>query len=151
MYVLANTNKVEKYPYSYASLKNDNPQTSFPAAVTDELLAEWNVFPVIPTQCISQNDHTKVVTETDPLLIDGQWMQQWLVEDASLELLAERTANQASSVRTERNKLLTESDWTQVADAPVDKELWVVYRQALRDITEQPGFPWEVEWPEEPA
>ena len=45
---------------------------------------------------------------------------------------------------------LTESDWTQVADAPVDQAAWATYRQALRDIPSQAGFPNEVTWPTEP-
>lgn len=56
----------------------------------------------------------------------------------------------ADAVRAERNKLLAESDWTQVADAPVDKAAWATYRQALRDISAQEGFPWEVQWPQMP-
>jgi len=40
-----------------------------------------------------------------------------------------------------RNKLLQESDWTQLTDSPADKAEWAVYRQALRDITDQAGFP----------
>ena len=56
----------------------------------------------------------------------------------------------STQVRTKRNKLLASSDWTQVADAPVDQSAWATYRQALRDITEQNGFPNEVTWPVEP-
>lgn len=56
----------------------------------------------------------------------------------------------AGQVRAERNGLLTATDWTQVADAPVDKAAWATYRQALRDITAQDGFPWTVQWPEMP-
>lgn len=56
----------------------------------------------------------------------------------------------AGQVRAERNGLLTASDWTQVADAPVGKAAWATYRQALRDVTEQSGFPWTVEWPTQP-
>lgn len=53
----------------------------------------------------------------------------------------------AGQVRAERNDKLSECDWTQVADAPVDKAVWATYRQALRDVTAQTGFPWTVEWP----
>ena len=56
----------------------------------------------------------------------------------------------SQQVREKRNKLLADSDWTQVADAPVDQTAWATYRQALRDITEQDGFPNEVTWPVEP-
>lgn len=54
-------------------------------------------------------------------------------------------------VRSQRNDLLAASDWTQVADAPVDKASWADYRQALRDIPQQAGFPENVIWPEQPV
>lgn len=53
-------------------------------------------------------------------------------------------------VRAQRDILLTASDWTQVADAPVDQAAWATYRQALRDIPAQAGFPDNVTWPEKP-
>ena len=56
----------------------------------------------------------------------------------------------ATEVRTERDAKLTESDWTQVLDAPVDQAAWATYRQALRDIPAQTGFPNEVTWPVAP-
>lgn len=52
--------------------------------------------------------------------------------------------------RQERNTLLAASDWTQVADAPVDQAAWATYRQDLRDITSQETFPNEVTWPVPP-
>lgn len=56
----------------------------------------------------------------------------------------------AQEVRSRRDKLLVETDWTQLPDAPVDKEAWAAYRQSLRDITTQDGFPEDVEWPTKP-
>jgi hypothetical protein len=53
-------------------------------------------------------------------------------------------------VRTERDRLLTASDWTQVADAPVNQAAWAAYRQALRDVPQQSGFPKSVTWPTPP-
>lgn len=53
-------------------------------------------------------------------------------------------------VREIRDRLLSKSDWTQVADAPVNKETWAEYRQKLRDIPQQSGFPLEVDWPVRP-
>jgi hypothetical protein len=55
-----------------------------------------------------------------------------------------------AAIRTKRNALLAASDWSQVADAPVDQAVWATYRQALRDITAQVGFPENVDWPVEP-
>ena len=56
----------------------------------------------------------------------------------------------AAEARAERDRLLTASDWTQVADAAVDQAAWAAYRQALRDIPQQAGFPGIVTWPAEP-
>jgi len=60
---------------------------------------------------------------------------------------AAKDAEQAKSVRTARDEKLKDSDWTQIADAPVDKAAWATYRQALRDVPTQSGFPWEITWP----
>jgi len=56
----------------------------------------------------------------------------------------------AAQARAQRNDLLVASDWTQVPDAPVDQAAWATYRQALRDITTQAGFPAQINWPEAP-
>lgn len=63
---------------------------------------------------------------------------------------AKVSERQALEVRTERDRLLASSDWTQVADAPVDQAAWAAYRQALRDITAQAGFPTDINWPTAP-
>jgi hypothetical protein len=54
------------------------------------------------------------------------------------------------NIRVERNQLLNASDWTQVADAPVAQAAWATYRQSLRDIPQQIGFPTNIQWPEKP-
>ena len=48
-------------------------------------------------------------------------------------------------------RLLAASDWTQVADAPVDSAAWAVYRQTLRDIPQDYTNPDDVVWPIPPA
>jgi len=55
--------------------------------------------------------------------------------------------NRWNEVRVERNRLLTDSDWTQLPDAPTDKTAWATYRQALRDITQQ-SDPFNLIWPQ---
>ena len=85
-----------------------------------------------------------------PDLAPGQVLEwtgtNWLVRDpndAELALEIHRS-------RENRNKLLLGSDWTQVADAPVDKAAGAAYRQTLRDITEQSQLPWAINWPVAP-
>jgi hypothetical protein len=51
-------------------------------------------------------------------------------------------------MNNQRNQMLKDTDWTQVADSPVDKATWALYRQALRDITQQPD-PFSITWPEQ--
>ena len=70
-------------------------------------------------------------------------------EIVEARLTAEAGAK-AAEVRAQRNTLLAQTDWTQVEDAPVDQTAWAAYRQALRDIPQQGGFPTIVTWPVKP-
>jgi hypothetical protein len=63
---------------------------------------------------------------------------------------ASKDSEQAKNVRATRDAKLAQSDWTQVADAKVNKIAWATYRQALRDIPSQSGFPWDVTYPTAP-
>jgi hypothetical protein len=76
------------------------------------------------------------------------WVYTVDVADKTAEELQQETDDKAAEVRAQRNALLADCDWTQLADAPVDSQVWAAYRQALRDITDQPGFPWNIVWPE---
>jgi hypothetical protein len=82
--------------------------------------------------------------------IDGKWYTKYSVADMDADAIAAKDAEQAKSVRQQRGEKLKDSDWTQVIDAPVDQTAWATYRQALRDITGQEGFPWTITWPEQP-
>lgn len=55
-----------------------------------------------------------------------------------------------SDLRSKRDQLLYQSDWTQVADAPVDQAAWVACRQKLRDLPANTKDPREVIWPTPP-
>jgi len=57
---------------------------------------------------------------------------------------------QEFEIRHRRNMLLLESDWTQVDDSPVNKAEWATYRQELRDLPLQAGFPFDVTYPTKP-
>ena len=63
----------------------------------------------------------------------------WSYADGVFTALADTRTEQeiAAGIRLERDAKLTQSDWTQVADAPVDQAAWATYRQALRDIPDQ--------------
>ena len=101
-------------------------------------------------------------------LLDGKWYTKYILGPVFTDRAAEgdqpaqtaaeqetaykamKDAEQAKAVRQSRTEKLKDSDWTQIADAPVDKTAWATYRQALRDITSQAGFPWTTTWPDAP-
>jgi hypothetical protein len=93
--------------------------------------------------------------------LDGKWYTKHILgpvftdgettaAEQEVAYKASKDAEQAKSVRATRGEKLADSDWTQVADAPVDKAVWATYRQALRDVTAQSGFPWTITWPDAP-
>lgn len=67
--------------------------------------------------------------------------KQWVIDQVALLI----------NIKNTRKRLLTESDWTQLPDVPLaTKQAWATYRQALRDITTQEGYPFNVIWPTKP-
>lgn len=79
-----------------------------------------------------------------------EWINgEAVIREMTKEEIAALSPNE-EDVRARRNSLLIESDWTQLKDAPVDQLAWATYRQALRDVTSQKGFPANVVWPDKP-
>jgi hypothetical protein len=149
MHALIENGAVAQYPYSTGDLKRANPQTSFPSQISDASLLEYGVHRVFFSTPPAITD-TQVLEEGTPVFVDDRWTQTFTVRDMTAEEVATRNDAQAASVRSERNALLAASDWTQLADSTADKAAWATYRQALRDITAQAGFPWTVDWPAQP-
>ena len=141
-------NDTINYPYDIPTLRASHPNVSFPANLTNEVLAEWSMYVVTPTPM--PNDYTKNISEGTPVLTDGVYYQNWVVVDATQEEIDYIIENQWFIVRTQRNELLTECDWTQLVDIPTEtRELWQSYRQTLRDITSQSN-PFSINWPVKP-
>jgi hypothetical protein len=68
--------------------------------------------------------------------------------------IANQVVRDSIDIRTERNKRLADSDWTQQNDSPLDpdaKLAWQLYREALRMVPQQTNFPWEIDWPPKPG
>jgi hypothetical protein len=86
------------------------------------------------------------------------WSEGLLLRvEANLEGWADRAKDASrveasASIRARRSELLEGCDYRMMPDYPGEgKEQWEAYRQALRDITGQAGFPYDVTWPERPA
>ena len=142
---------VDTYPYNVGQLRRDNPNTSFPKQLPDEMLESYGVYPVVYTDMPSIDDRTqKVKQEATPTLVNGSWTVGWSASDKTAEEIQEYDDSLANTARAGRNTLLSDTDWTQIADAPVDATAWATYRQALRDITDQDGFPNDINWPTQP-
>lgn len=153
MYIKVVNGIIEQYPYSTGQLAADHPNTSFPENPNLNLLAEFNVFPVTQVS-MPTVDYTKNVTEGTPVLDNGEWKQVWVVNDVDPSEAAKRLEDKSNDIRTQRNRLLSATDWTQIPDSPLDinqKQLWSAYREDLRDLPDQPGFPWTVSWPQSPG
>jgi|13_taG_2_1085334.scaffolds.fasta_scaffold06748_3 hypothetical protein len=149
MYVKTLNNEIQEFPYNVRKLKEDNPNTSFPDKLSEEQLADWGLYLVAYADKPTLTHNEKVVANAEPSLVSGVWTLGWSVASKT----ADEIASEASSVRYERDELLTQCDWTQMPDSPLDdstKASWATYRTALRDITEQTGFPTNIDWPTAP-
>jgi hypothetical protein len=99
---------------------------------------------------------TKIFSNPGPVTYAAPTLFVDTVDDSGVITTAAENAykfnydNQCKVVKLHRNALLAASDWTQTADAPVDKPSWAAYRQQLRDITTQQDYPWSVVWPNQP-
>lgn len=171
MHVKLTNGQPSQFPYTVGQFRRDNPQTSFPKVIPDEMLKRHLVHPVIElskpaydplVQTLNRDamPHKEVIrlkTEedaTDPITgeIDqsqvgqpihgNRWFIGYTVEN--------KPQNQAEdAVRAKRNKLIADTDWMALSDNTMTPE-WASYRQALRDITNQEGFPYAVIWPTQP-
>jgi hypothetical protein len=141
---------VYRFPYSVGDLFRDNPNTSFPQNPTAALLSSYGMVDVAEKPSPAYDPETHFV-EYGPVPVEegGSWFLFPTVRELSAEQLADRYASAAASVRGQRSTLLAETDWTGLTDVVMSSEM-AAYRQALRDITLQPGFPHNVTWPTKP-
>lgn len=162
MYAKIKNNTVIKFPYGIKELLEDNPYTNYDYGIdvaevfmyTDEsMIKGCQLVQVLqnpaPEYFINSQ---KIIQSLTPVLIDSDWVLEWQIVDLAPLEVADATLQQAESVKKERNNKLKETDWTQLKDIPNEISLsWTAYRQVLRDIPLQPGFPWDVVWPTPPT
>lgn len=127
------------------------PLVSFPAYLTAEDVEPYG-FGLYDYSQIPDTGRYEKLEEGVPVRNEsGIWKQNWLITSMSDEEKLQADEQKAREVRGERTFRLSASDWTQVPDAKVDSVAWAAYRQALRDVPSQDGFPWDVIWPDEPS
>lgn len=150
MYAKIENNVVVQFPYTAEDIYKDNAGATI-SNLSDDVLAYLGVVRVVVTS--AEYDPVTQIAEQNGCVYNPdrqRWETAWSVRLKTSEELAQEYETKAAQVRQERNAKLVASDWTQVLDAQVDRTAWAVYRQALRDITDQEGFPFNVVWPQEP-
>ena len=129
--------------YSIVQLRRDNPQTSFPKNPSEELLATFGVYPYLQEQRPDYDSQTATLILGDFVQNGaGGWVQPYVVEELPLQ-------QTNRNIRNRRDELLSETDWMALSDNTLTPE-WATYRQSLRDVTDQTGFPYSVVWPTKP-
>ena len=156
--------QVEQFPYTLGDLRRDNPQTSFPKQIGDAILASYGIYHVMPN---AEPDYDPLV---QTLVRDAQPQKETRIRQADDEepddvavgdsyetgrwvigyTVSNRPqADAEAAVRNKRDRLLSETDWMALSDVTMSSEM-TTYRQALRDIPSQAGFPASVTWPTKP-
>lgn len=144
-------------PKTKVQIINENKNISLPRVWTEDILELLGVANVEKTQ--PEVSKYELAIRDGIEEIDGVWKEKWIVqskfieytdENGILHTIAEQENAAANEeVRSIRNILLKETDWTALSDVTMSAEM-ATYRQALRDITAQEGFPNEVIWPVKP-
>ena len=157
MYRIKSTGQIA----SQGELRKMFYNTSFPRVWDESVLDHIGVDPVFESPTPATTRY-QTAFKSGVKQLNGKWVWAWTIgptftsnEEATA---AEQQAahvkriddEQAARVRADRDKRLADTDWTQVADAQVDKAVWATYRQALRDVPAQAGFPHDVTWPDQP-
>ncbi len=150
-FAFTKNNSITKYPVGSVEIRRKFPETSFPKPLDGVDLSSFGVVTVIDADQPSVNVETQRLEEGTPALVDGTWKQAWNVVNLDSTELKQIADAKAADVRSTRNKKLADTDWTQLADSSAPATVWGTYRQALRDIPTQTGFPDSVTWPTEPS
>jgi hypothetical protein len=118
----------------------------FSADTTDQQINDMGYIAVTEPAGEQPANTTLVVDKNQ----SNEYTASWMANADYQQLLDTRAA--AGFARVRRNNLLQETDWTQGKDVPdAVSSQWTTYRQALRDITNQSGFPSTINWPQKPA
>jgi hypothetical protein len=153
MFVKITNGQVDQYPYTVGDLRKANPNVSFPRNIPNETLAQFGVYPVTIAPAPEFNFRTHRLVTQQPTLINGAWTVTKAVVAKDQAQIDNENAQKAADVRAERDRLLAATDWTQLIDSPFSNDtngVWQAYRQALRDVPSQEGFPWDVTFPAKP-
>jgi len=151
MYVKIENNEVVQYPYTVQQFRADNKNISFPLDITNEMLASHGIYPVIKDTAPTYDAATQRLVESNtPVLREGKWVLTKSIQQLTPGQIESYRITIAKKVRSTRTELLQKTDWCACSDVTMSAEM-ATYRQALRDVPAQEGFPYNITWPTKPA
>ena len=132
------------------------PNISFPKPLTPYVIDTYGLEVILQGPQPQTTPPYETVVRQGIEEIKGKWFTKYVIgpifnnqeEEDSYRLNIDTQAS--CGIRNTRNSLISKSDWMGCSDVIMSDE-WREYRQELRDITTQKGFPHNVEWPEEPT
>ncbi len=136
-YARVENNSVVEYPYTAAMLKQANPRTSFPKQPLEKASVRegYGVVEVVTVSAPRSDTHN--VAEVTPVKVGGTWTQTWEQTPKNDSEMSQAYDSAMVELRSQRNRLLASSDWTQMADVALtveDDTAWRDYRKKLRDL-----------------
>lgn len=109
----------------------------------------------LPYTLVDNQLENQILENTNIEILENEVIETKIYRDMTLIEIENRETNilnrKWKNVRTKRNRLLLDSDWTQLNDSPVDKILWSTYRNQLRDLPQNFSHPDLVVWPTPPT
>lgn len=148
MYRIRETGQVA----SQGEIRGMHPNTSFPKTWSPELVNNLGLDPVLETPAPTTTRY-QTAFKDGVEQVNGNWQWKWKVVEMSDEAKAALDAQQAEAVRSTRDQKIAETDWIVIKNLELNQNVpgvWEVYRQALRDVPAQAGFPWDINWPVKP-
>ena len=155
---------------SQGEWRRHHANTSFPRVWTQATLDSLMLDAVFPTPQPDAGQYQTAARDGVEQDVKGNWVERWTIRDMFADYTDDEgvthakaeqeqayqaglDATAATSVRAQRDNLLAETDWIVIMHTERGTNIpaeWELYRQALRDITGQAGFPHQVEWPVKP-
>jgi hypothetical protein len=145
-YARIENNEIVEYPLYSTDIQLRFPETSFSVPFSPP----EGFIEVLDSAPPEINIYKQRVEEDWPEFKNNFYHRTWKVIELSEKEINFKTQSLITEIKGKRTRLLMNSDWTQLPDAPVDQAAWAEYRQKLRNLTLQEGFPFDFEWPETP-
>tara|TARA_E500000331_G_scaffold251488_1_gene241835 strand:+ start:129 stop:587 length:459 start_codon:yes stop_codon:yes gene_type:complete len=141
---------ITKWPIHVTDLQAKAPTVSFSLPLVAANLTDYGVVEITEEALPSFNSATQKINTSEPTKVDGTWKITSSVVALTSDELAANTARKAETARDTRNNLLMGTDWAAGSDLTMTDAM-KTYRQNLRDVPTQGGFPDTITWPTKPS